>query len=96
MTDPILTKTKTRDLYWWAVILFFAFLSVNSLASSILAALVGAKWDLLSGQEKFLIVVAVVANWTGLVIAFLQRSLARIAQGKPPIETGDTQQWEKK
>lgn len=76
---------------WWAVILYFALFSFNALATSTMAALIGAKWELLSTQEKFMIFVAILANWTGLVLVFIQKSFARLVSGKPPIETGDTQ-----
>ena len=55
-----------------------------------MAGLVGAKWGALTGQEKIMIFIAVAANWTGLVLAFLGKGMGRIATGKTPIETGDT------
>ena len=85
-----LDEKHARKLYWAAILLYFALLSVNSLATSIIASLVGAKWSVLTSQEKVMIVFSVLANWTGLVLAFVRTSLTRIASGKAPIETGDT------
>jgi hypothetical protein len=79
-------------LYWWGIVIYFALFSFNALATSTLAALVGTKWGVLTGQEKFLIGVAIAANWTGLILVFIQKSVSRLSHGKPPIETGDTEQ----
>lgn len=90
-TNQILDRQHQRRLYWWGLLVYFALFSFHALATTTLAALVGAKWDALTGQEKFLIVVAVAANWTGMVVVWLQRSLGRLLAGKGPIETGDTE-----
>ena len=87
---PLDKENQTR-LYWWGIILYFALFSFNALATSTLAAFIGAKWSILTGQEKFMILVAILANWTGLVLVFVQRSMGRMASGKPPLETGDTE-----
>lgn len=86
-----LEQQDAKRLYWTAIFLYFGLLSFNTLATSIIASLIGTDWSGLNGQQKFLICAAVVANWTGLVLAFVRTSLGRIASGKPPIETGDTQ-----
>jgi hypothetical protein len=90
MTPTPLDKQHQTRLYWWGIILYFALFSFNALATSTLAAFVGSKWQQLTGQDKFMIIVAIMANWTGLVLVFVQRSMGRIVSGKPPIETGDT------
>lgn len=90
-----LDKTQRTSLYWWGIILYFLLFSFNALATSTLAAFIGAKWQQLTGQEQVMILVAILANWTGLVLVFVQRSMGRIVSGKPPIETGDTQRLTK-
>ncbi len=87
----LLDEKKQARLYWWGVGLYFALFSFNAFATSTLAALIGTKWEIITGQEKFLIVVAIGANWTGLVLVFVQKSMARLAHGKTPIENGDTE-----
>jgi|KBSSwiStaDraftv2_1062776.scaffolds.fasta_scaffold181662_4 hypothetical protein len=91
----LLDKQHATRLYWWGIILYFALFSFNALATSTLAAFIGAKWGILTGQEKFMIIVAILANWTGLVLVFVQKGMGRIISGKPPIETGDTQRLSK-
>lgn len=85
-----LDKQRREKLYWASVILYFALFSFNALATSLIASLIGVKWELLSMQEKFSIAVAIVANWTGMVLVFIQRGMTRLAQGKGPVPTGDT------
>lgn len=91
----LLDRKHQAALYWWGVILYFALFSFNALATSTLAALIGAKWEAISHQEKFLILVAIAANWTGLVLVFIQKSVSRLAEGKPPVPTGDTERISK-
>ena len=88
--NPLDQKHQAK-LYWISVILYFALFSFNAFATSTVAALIGVKWELLSSQEKFLILVAIVANWTGLVLVFIQNSMKRLVSGKPPIGNGDTE-----
>ena len=90
-----LDRHHQARLYWLAIFVYFALFSFNALATTTICALTGADWSLLPTQKKFLIVVAIAANWTGLVLVFVQKSMSRIAQGKPPIETGDTQHLSK-
>jgi hypothetical protein len=92
MNDLVLEKKKRMALLWWATLVYFVLFSFNALATSTLAALIGAKWELQGPQEKVLILVAIAANWTGLVLVFLQKSIGRIAHGQAPVETGDTKQ----
>ncbi len=87
--NPLDRKHQTA-LLWWGIIIYFLLFSFNALATSTMAALIGAKWDQLTSQEHFLIIVAIAANWTGLVLVFVQKGMARIVAGKPPVETGDT------
>ena len=91
-----LDKPHQTRLYWWGIILYFVLFSINALATSTMASLVGTKWNTLDGQQKFMICVAVVANWTGLIVVFIQQIMRRIVSGKPPIETGDTQHLTKR
>lgn len=86
----LLEHTQQRRLYWAGLVLNFSLYSFNALATVVMAALIGVKWEALTGQEKFMIAVSVAANWTGMVLIFTKRGMSRLAQGKLPIETGDT------
>jgi len=86
----LLEKLNLVKLYVVAIGLHFALFSFNALASSTMAALIGAEWEQLATQKKFLILVAIAANWTGLVLVYVQKGMSRISRGKSPVETGDT------
>lgn len=87
----LLDSKHQAKLYWAGVILYFLLFSFNSLATSLIAALIGVKWEVLTHQEQFLIAVAIVANWTGLVLVFVQKGMSRLVSGKPPVATGETE-----
>jgi hypothetical protein len=67
-----------------------ALFSINALALAVIGALSGVEWGQVSPTKRFLICSAILANWTNTLLAFFNRTLARIEQGKPAIETGDT------
>jgi len=66
---------------------FFLF-SINALCTAVIAALVGKDWTNLPSQDKFIIVVSVLGNWTGTIMAFLSRTSQKLAPPHPP--TSDT------
>ena len=70
--------------------MWFCLFSVNSLATSITASLLGTNWMTLSGQQKFEIVVAIIGNWTGTIMAFLSKASSKVAKGIDPLTTGNT------
>lgn len=80
--------------YKMAIVIGMLF-SINSLSTAIVASFMNADWANLDGTSKFLLVVVVIQNWTGTMIAFANKTLARIEQGKLPLETGDTQLFNK-
>ena len=51
----------------------------------------GVKWIDLDGDQRFKVVLGVAIVVGGTVMAFLDRTIERISQGKPPVSTGDTQ-----
>ena len=93
--NPLDQQQQAR-LYWWGTLIFFVLYTINSLTSAMMVSLVVTKWNLTSPQERFLIVIGIFQNWTGMVIAFLHGKLARIVKGQPLVETGDTEQITKK
>lgn len=74
----------------WFIILIGILFSVNSLCSCMVAALAGAgKWDALDGTAKFIIVICIIGNWTGTLLAFGSRAVERYLQGKTPLPPAD-------
>lgn len=67
---------------WRIAILWFILFSVNALCTSVMASLMGTNWAQLGEQQKFEICIAVAANWTGTIMAFLSKASGKIASGK--------------
>lgn len=89
----------TRHIWAYRLaILWFCLFSVNSLGTVIIAALQGAVWAQLSTQAKFLIITAIVSNWTGTIMAYVSKQAKRadagqaaeLANGSAPIPEGGT------
>jgi len=63
---------------WKLAILWFVLFSINALGTSIMASLVGTTWSQLDTLGKWMIVVAVIVNWTGTIMAFLSKAARKI------------------
>lgn len=59
-------------------ILWFVLFSVNALCTSIVASMAGCVWGNLGTQEKFTIVMAIIGNWTGTIMAYISKSSKKI------------------
>ena len=70
-------------------ILYFVLFSVNALAMCFIAAFTGVDWDDLSTTQKAVVISAMVANWTGTILAFLSKVMGRLGAGKPLIDPND-------
>lgn len=71
-------------------ILIGALFSINALSTAIVASFMNTDWAQLNTTSKFLLVIVVLQNWTGTMLAFFNKTLSRVEQGKFPIDTGDT------
>lgn len=81
----------------WAyrvAIIWFCLFSINALCTAIVVALVGCTWIALDFQSKFIIIIAIVGNWTGTIMAFVSKSAKKIEETGNPLDitqiTGDT------
>lgn len=89
MSDNV--KSAGATIWEWRMAIFwFCLFSVNTLCTSITAALVGADWAQLDTQSKLMIVIAVIGNWTGAIMAFVSKQAQKIQKGELPIPTGET------
>lgn len=82
----LVSATAKTLVFHRIVIAVVVLLSVNSLALTILGCLAGVKWAEADMQTKFMIVVSVIGNWTGILLAIFRQALAKIIAGKSPIE----------
>lgn len=93
-------ETYNRRAEVMLTLIMVFMMSVNSLGTCILASFVNASWEDLGPAKKVLLFVAIITNWTQMIIAFLNRNFARLMAGKPPVSNGngggfDTQQFQK-
>ena len=72
------------------VIFIGVLFTLNALASTIIAAFMNVEWEMLSKTSKFVLVWLIIQNWTGTMLAFMNKTLRRLESGKPPIDTGET------
>ena len=77
---------KTAALHKIAIA-FIALFSVNSLCTTALAALSGVEWAESSNQVRCMIVIAIIGNWTNVLLAFFRDALAKLFRGENPLIT---------
>ena len=76
-----------ESLWIRRVVLGWAFLfTVNSLGTCIVAALYNMKWKSLDGQDRFIICTLIVVNWTGTIMAMVNKSVSKLREGRLPFE----------
>lgn len=81
------TKKKQQIFAYRMIIAWITLFSINTLCSAILAALAGKYWSQVDVQDKFVIVVAVIMNWTGVLQVFLLQASKKISHGENPLDT---------
>lgn len=72
-------------------VFWFCLFSLNSLGTCVLAASSGCVWEQLDTQSKLTVIVAVMTNWTGTVMAFLSKTAQRIKQNPNDLPIDDAQ-----
>ena len=80
-----LSKVTLKMAVAWGVLF-----SLNSLGTCIMVALNNTVWVELTAQKKFVLVLGVMVNWTGVILAFVSKTVARLEAGKLPPTNGDT------
>lgn len=51
--------------------------------TAIIGAFLNTEWTDLSPTKRFLLICAITMNWTGTMLALLNKSMARIEENKP-------------
>jgi hypothetical protein len=62
-------------------VVWFILFSLVALSTAIYGSLTGAQWSELDGQSKFMICLAVFANWGGTMMAFISKQAKKIEEG---------------
>ena len=88
--SAIFQASREHLTYYWLAYCYGFLFSLNALVTAIIASFMNTEWGTLTPTKKFLLICVILANWTGTMIAFLNRTLSRLRDGLPPIQTGDT------
>lgn len=81
-------KNLTQQFIIYKVaILIGVLFSINSLSTALVASFANAEWATLSPTSKFLLIVVVLQNWTGTMLAFLNKTISRVEKGQFPLDT---------
>lgn len=86
----LLSAAKENVIYNKLAYFYGALFSINSLATAIVASFMNVEWSDLSATSKILLLIVVLQNWTGTMLAFVNRTMARAQAGEPLVPTGDT------
>lgn len=81
-------KPKRKKLALKIAVVWFSLFTVNSLCSSIMGCLVGAYWSNMAAQDRFMMIVAIVAQWTSVMMAFMYNAASKVQHGELPIVGG--------
>jgi hypothetical protein len=65
---------------------WFILFSINSLCTCVLAASSGCVWNQLDTQSKWTVVIAVAANWTNAIMAYVSKAAKKIESGQLPFD----------
>lgn len=76
-----LKLTTKEKLATNMTLVWFILFSVNTLCSSMMAGLAGKYWSQMNPEDRFIMVVAIVMNWTGSIQAFLYQAINRVQHG---------------
>lgn len=69
------------------VIVYILLFSFNSLCTAVDAAMLNNNWADMTTTVKFLTIIVVLQNWTGVLLAFFNKSLSQAEAGQFPIDT---------
>ncbi len=83
-------KLIDKTLAYRLGLLIGLFFTINSLAITITAAFLHTDWSSLTNTEKFVLIWVIIGGFSNTMLAFLNKTLARIEQGEFPLETGET------
>lgn len=78
-------ELKAFVLAWRLAILKCGFMCFVTGATAWTTSTAGVSWSNLTPTEQFNVVLGCMVSMAGVVIAFLDRSIARIEQEKPPV-----------
>lgn len=93
--SELIQASRNHIIYYWLAYCYGFLFSLNALVTAVIASFMNTDWGTLTPTKKFLLICVIIANWTGTMIAFLNRTMSRLQNGQLPIQTGETQVFQK-
>ena len=78
--QQILDVAKIKALEWKMAVCWFILFTVVSLASAISASLLNADYSVMTGQDKFLMYLAIIISWGNTMMAFFSKAAKKVDQ----------------
>lgn len=76
-----MNRLLTASLAYRVAVLVFGLYTVSTLCFAIIGALTGREWEQLDGEDKLLIVLAIIGNWTNTLMAFISKRAQKLENG---------------
>ncbi len=86
--STFLNKAKEQLLIYYGIIFYIILFSAVSFGTAWQTAMAGADYSELGGDAKVRVWVGVFTSWGTVMLAFLNRSLDKVAKGKLPFDSG--------
>lgn len=64
------------------------FFTANSLGTCIMVGLGNAVWSTMTQQSRFLMLIGIFVNWSGTMIAWMNRAISDLRRGRLPLPPG--------
>ncbi len=81
-----------RGINLWKMALLKAFLlCLIAGANTFATSMAGVEWEELTRTQKLLVYNGIILSVAGSIVAFCDKSMQRVAEGKSMLETGTTQ-----
>ena len=88
-------KTTVNLMYWKIAYIKVFLLGYTSFVMALQAGTANIAWTSLGSFERVMIIACALSASATAIIGFLDRTMSRLDAGKPPVETGNTQVFNK-
>lgn len=83
--SAILSKAKEQILIYWGVIFYVLLFSAVALGTSWQTATAGIDWSEATSDSKMRMLVGMFVTWGTVMMAFLNKGIAKVSNGELPI-----------
>ena len=87
----LMSKARASFILWRLAIVRCFLFSLVTLGTATQTATVGVDYPDLSRWDKTVLWIGIFVLWGNQMLSFLDKTAGRIAEGKPPVGSGDTE-----